>query len=185
MNASDDLSEQWLPVPGFEGHYEVSDEGHVRSVDRIVRASHGSLQTRPGKVRKPQIDHGGYLRVMLYRDGLPGESWGIHKLVALAFHPEGWFEGADVRHLDGVRTNNIPANVAWGTRSENMQDCIAHGTHHYHSQTECKWGHKLTEDNVYRWKNGRQCRTCSRRRKNESQRNRRQAAKLSCVAVPV
>ncbi|MCA4754789.1 HNH endonuclease [Mycolicibacterium fortuitum] len=164
--------ETWLPVPGFEGLYEVSSLGNVRSVDRVVVGGpYGLPQTRKGRVRKPQTDHGGYHRVMLYRDGRPGESHGIHKLVALAFHPDGWFEGADVRHLDGVRTNNASSNLAWGTRSENERDKIAHGTS---LKTHCKNRHEFSSENTYIDPGGnRHCRTCSRDRKTAWQRERR------------
>lgn len=172
MNASAGGDERWLPVPGYEGLYEVSNIGRVRSVERVVIGGpFGLPQIRKGRIRKPQVDHGGYLRVTFWRDGRPGESFGVHRLVALAFHPNEYFDGADVRHLDGTRTNNVASNLAWGTRFENMQDAKGHGTLR---KPRCKQGHRFTPENTYVAPDGgRNCRICSRERKNEWLRRRR------------
>lgn len=88
----------------------------------------------------------------------------IHVLVALAFHgPRP--DGMEVRHLDGVRTNNRPENLSWGTHAENMQDAIAHGTfsRHKSDRTHCVHGHEYTDANTHITPPGsRRCRACDR-----------------------
>lgn len=118
------LSETWKDIPGFEGRYQVSDLGRVRSLDRVTPQVHHASQKimhvrRPGRVLKPRVDDG-YLAVNLYHDGqmIPTQ---VHRAVAAAFlgpRPEGLV----TRHLDGVKTNNRPGNLVYGTCKENTED---------------------------------------------------------------
>jgi hypothetical protein len=91
----------------------------------------------------------------------------VHRVVAEAFHgplpPE-----MQVRHLDGNRENNAPSNLAYGTRSENMQDQVRHGVHYMAGKTHCKRGHLFDEANTYRGAGKRDCRTCRRDATNRS-----------------
>lgn len=118
--------EQWRDVPGFEGRYQVSDEGRVRSVDRRVRlVVHGLETTRlaRGRVLRPARGTHGYLTVVLGRDGGTKH---VHQLVALAFigpRPP----RADVAHNDGSRTNNHAGNLRYASRAENNEDKVRHG----------------------------------------------------------
>lgn len=139
--------ERWLPVPGYEGLYEVSDQGHVRSVPR-----HG---TRGGALR-PWLDRKGYAMVRLYR-GARQKGLSTHRLVLLAFvGPPG--PGQQCRHLDGDSSNNRLANLAWGTRSENARDRVRHGTHQEAAKAACPAGHAYYRDS----QGWRRCRTCQR-----------------------
>lgn len=99
--------ERWLPVVGFEGRYEVSDHGRVRSFQRGAK---GRL-LRPGKMGS------GHLSVALGR----GNSRTVHSLVMLAFigMPPA---GNEVRHLNGKPADNRLSNLKYGTRAENTQD---------------------------------------------------------------
>lgn len=146
--------EQWRPVVGYEGLYEVSDLGRVRSLPR-----YGTI----GKLLKPgTAKRGGYLYVNLCRDGRPLNRT-IHVLVAEAFlgpRPEGF----DVRHLDGNRLNCARANLAYGTRSENNLDAVRHGTHNKASKTCCPKGHPYDKANTRVYAGRRFCRTCDRER---------------------
>lgn len=112
--------ESWKPVVGFEGLYEVSDEGRVKRVK-------ASPRTRPGFILKPCPTPGkAYLRVCLRRDN-ENHHRPVHQLVAEAFHgPRG--ASQVVRHLDGNSVNNQANNLCWGTPKENEQDKVAHGT---------------------------------------------------------
>lgn len=135
--------ETWLPIPGYEGKYEVSDSGRVRN--------------RRGYVLKPGNSGGrfGYPMVILS----PRKKRYVHELVALAFigpRPEGQV----IRHLDGDRFNNVPPNLTYGTSSQNNYDTVEHGRHFHAGRTHCGNGHEYTEENSY-W-NGkfRVCRKC-------------------------
>ena len=99
------VGEQWRPVVGYEGLYEVSSYGNVRSIKRDI-------------ILKPR-DNGVYLRVNLYKNGkLKGCS--VHRLVAEAFIPNP--ENLEtVNHIDEDKTNNHVYNLEWMTRKENVR----------------------------------------------------------------
>lgn len=107
-----------MPYMGVEGWY-VTENGDVIS---IVKGQWGLDIDKP-KVLKPTMNSSGYKRIST-RNG----EHKVHRIVALTFlgqPPDGY----ECRHLDGDRTNNHISNLAWGTRSDNQQDSIGHGTH--------------------------------------------------------
>lgn len=113
--------EEWRPVPGFEGLYEVSNLGRVRSLDRGIHkvSKHGTafVQRIKGRVLQPGCTFGGYLQYHLY-DGDRKQSWTAHALVLTVFvgpRPH----GAEGMHLDHDKQNNAVSNLRWGTRQEN------------------------------------------------------------------
>lgn len=118
--------EQWHEIPGFEGWYQVSDTGLVRSVQRLVIHSDGRKRVYPSVVLRQYTDDFGYAKVTLKRNGVDWRVH-IHHLVALTFHgprPEGLW----VCHRDGVRTNNTPDNLRYDTPASNAADAVRHGT---------------------------------------------------------
>ena len=117
--------EQWRPIPGYEGLYEVSDLGRVRSLGRTTR----DRKVVPPRVMKGSPDMGGYLSVKLYggEQGRGGRKLRkVHHLVLEAF-VEPKPQGKMCRHLDGDPQNNSLENLRWGTCAENAQDKIRHG----------------------------------------------------------
>jgi hypothetical protein len=158
----------WQPIPGYEGLYEVSDDGAIRRIPGTPAYPAGNRQL------KPWLGSTGYLHVTLYKGGRPAE-FRVHRLVALAFL--GPANGLHACHGDGNRLNNARANIRWGTRSENMLDAVKHGTHAapLRGRTHCKNGHEFTEANTLVKPDGRKCRTC-RRDRVTAWRNRRKAA---------
>lgn len=140
------MTERWLPVPGMEGAYEVSDHGRVRSLI--------PWRGRAGRIMAPALTEEGYHRVRL---GLGDERRGylVHVLTAAAFlgpRPP----GQQVRHLDGDPNNGYASNLAYGTPSDNTLDSVAHGTHPHARRVLCANGHPLTAA-----KGRRRCRTCA------------------------
>lgn len=121
------MSERWLPVVGYEGLYEVSDHGRVRSKDHVVVRSNGTPQTITGRIRKAGLAlHGGYPALRLARDGVK-KNFTVHYLVARAFigpRPS----GKEVAHWDGDPENARLANLRYATPVENDSDKIRHGT---------------------------------------------------------
>lgn len=115
------INEEWRDVLGFEGSYQVSNAGRVRSVDRQIsrlnRWGTISVDNRKGHVLSPASNAGGHLFVALGKDNPRF----VHRLVLAAFVRERR-EGEECRHLDGDPKNNQLDNLAWGTRSENIQD---------------------------------------------------------------
>lgn len=169
--------ERWLPVVGYEGFYEVSDHGRVRSVDRTVKFRDGRVFSYTSQLRSqtPQVPYG-HMAVGLKRKG-KRRTVRVHRLVLEAFVgpcPPG-MEGC---HNDGNPANNHVSNLRWDTSSANKQDVLRHGRHHCANRTHCPYGHPLQEPNLVPSGQGRQCLACSRARaymqRNPDQRSRYQ-----------
>jgi hypothetical protein len=118
--------EEWRPVVGFEGRYEVSNLGRVRTLGRAGVRSNGQPHTVRPLLRKLRPNPDGYLVVGLTREGR-NLLLRVHRLVLEAFVGP-CPDGHETRHLDGVRTNNALPNLAWGTDTENSADKARHGT---------------------------------------------------------
>lgn len=114
--------EIWKEIPGFEGRYEASTLGRVRSVSRDVPRKGQGQMHMTGRVLKQMLGwNKKYLQVNLSR-----KSFMVHHLIAKTFLGERPAT-AVVRHLDGDFTNNRLSNLSYGTQSENLQDCYAYG----------------------------------------------------------
>lgn len=115
------LNEEWRNIKGYEGKYQVSNLGRVRSVDRIEYIKGlNRYRKRKGMILKPKFC-GEY-----YGVGLSGKNFYIHKLVGMAF-PEicgEWFEGCQYDHIDGNRFNNVATNIRACTEKENHNNPI-------------------------------------------------------------
>ncbi len=120
--------EEWRPVVGYEGQYEVSDLGRVRSLDRVVPRRKGDKvwpMKRRGQLLRPGTMKSGHLIVVLGSGAKTNAL--VHHLVLKAFvGPR--LPGHESLHGDGDPANNRPGNLRWGTRAENIQDSIRHGT---------------------------------------------------------
>lgn len=156
--------EQWLPVVGYEGLYEVSDQGKVRALARVIAPSDGRRPyVRPAQMRKIQIDPYGYCKVSLSKDRKIEFAF-VHRLVLEAFvgpRPD----GMEVCHNDAVKTDNRPSNLRWDTHSENGRDHYRkHGGVHPMSRVEaCPRGHLLRDPNLFesdKKLNRRGCKSC-------------------------
>lgn len=135
--------ERWLPVVGYEGFYEVSDAGRVRSVERFAKNRHGSITLKNGRPLALFHDKDGYHRVSLWKDGSTKQR-PVHQLVLEAFvgpRPD----GAMTLHADGTRTNNKCGNISWGTA---LQNAIDRGRHGRGMRGERNPKAKLTPDRV-------------------------------------
>lgn len=133
------MSELWKAVVGFEGYYEVSSLGRVRSLDRTGVSG----RKRLGRVMTLKRTRGGYLFAAFCVFGKRTQHR-VNRLVAKAFSP---YEtpGSVAAHLNGVRTDNRADNLAWKTKLENEADKIVHGT--LLSGSACPWA-TLTESEV-------------------------------------
>lgn len=125
------LIEEWRTIPGYEGYYEVSNMGRVRSLDRIKRSGYGSTSKIKGKVLKPGRTLRGYTQVNLYKDG-NSEMLLLHRIVAKVFIPNNDSkEKRTVNHIDGNKENNCINNLEWATYSENHIHAFKHGLRHW------------------------------------------------------
>ena len=152
-NSGSTDGERWLPVVGYEGMYEVSDQGRVRSLDRvdaIGRRCRGRLRATPPAGRR------GYPRVSLTVSGRNRYAY-VHDLVAMAFiGPKP--DGQVTRHRNDVATDNRVENLQYGTQAENLADARRNGG--IGQATECKRGHEFTPENSKVLKSSPGWRTC-------------------------
>ena len=116
----------FLPVKGYEGLYEVSCSGLVRSVDRHVVGKDGVTYPFKGRQLKPSKNKDvEYLQVSLWKHGVGGTHY-VHRLVAEAHLPN-LKSLPEVNHEDGVLTNNYLSNLTWCTSKENSQYAVRTG----------------------------------------------------------
>lgn len=111
------MQEEWRPVKGYEGLYEVSSFGRVRRLDGHDSRGHFIK----GRVLKERRTTNGYVQVQLSNG--KSKEYRVHRLVATAFHerPEGKTE---VNHINEIKTDNRAENLEWVTKTENQN----HGT---------------------------------------------------------
>lgn len=117
--------EIWKPVNGYEGAYEVSSLGRVRSLPRTILRGRSPLRIS-GRFLKPCVNGKGYHVFTLSMEGKT-RTIDAHRLVAEAFLgpiPEGQY----TRHLNGDRTDCRVSNLAYGTPVQNQADRLIHGT---------------------------------------------------------
>lgn len=119
------MEEVWADIEGFEGLYQVSSEGRVRSLDREARHWQGGVRIVKGKEMKPEMNNRGYLQINLSKEGKKRRLY-VHRLVWMTFNgtiPD----GLQVNHIDEDKTNNKLENLNlmtpkqnsnWGTRNE-------------------------------------------------------------------
>jgi len=102
------MEEIWKEIVGYEGHYEVSNLGNVKSL-------------KYGKIRilSKRFNGDGYLCVMLYLNNKT-KHFKVHRLVGVAFVPNPE-DKPQINHKDGIRSNNVSSNLEWMTNSENAK----------------------------------------------------------------
>lgn len=162
---------EWRPIAGFEGYYEVSSDGQVRSVDRYIphpRNGVMHMMNRLGRTKALRPNDLGYLCVHLYRDGKLTVKKVSH-LVAAAFIGPKPTPGLFLCHNNGTKADNRVENLRWDTPSANNLDSVRHGTHGMARKTHCKRGHPFDEihsvtDPATGHRKCKTCQTMTRRR---------------------
>lgn len=113
------MNEIWKDIQGYEGWYQVSNLGNIKSLKRIrAKKSGGYMMIEIPKLRKPHVSTNGYCDVGLHAEG-KSKSFTIHRLVANAFidNPQ---NKPQINHKDGNKQNNAALNLEWVTPGENM-----------------------------------------------------------------
>lgn len=115
------MEEHWKTIGGYEGLYEVSDQGRIRSVDRyVINPKTGKRDFyRKGTIRRLEKAHDGYRRIALNKDGKV-KRYFVHRLVLDAFHPNPNPEKyTQVNHKNEVTDDNRLSNLEWCTQVYN------------------------------------------------------------------
>ena len=119
------MQEQWLPIIGYEGFYEVSNLGRVKSIARWKPQNNGGKCWVEDRILNNSVNNRGYVRLCLHRDS-KGKSYKLSRLVAQAFVPNP-NNLPYVNHIDGVKTNDIYTNLEWCSQSDNVKHAYTCG----------------------------------------------------------
>lgn len=109
--------EIWKEITGFEGVYEISNEGRLRSKDRLIKHWRGTLRKYKGSLKKTRMNRMGYMHCNLKHNGERFD-FRVHRLVADAFL-ENKENKPCVNHLNGIKTDNRVENLEWCNYEEN------------------------------------------------------------------
>jgi hypothetical protein len=159
----DTHTERWLAAAGYEGYYEVSDRGRVRSVSRTLYLCDGRTRPHHGKLRAISINSQGQHYVTLHTCGSSRTEL-VHHLVLETFvgpRPSG-LEGC---HWDDDSSNNAVDNLRWDTHGANMRDCVRNGNNQQSLKITCPRRHVLVSPNLVVSKlaiGRRECLACRR-----------------------
>lgn len=120
-NSLGNILETWKDIDNYEGLYQVSNLGEVKSLARTVHDKNGKKKTFQERLLKPDVyktSHSNYLRVTLCSENVT-KRYSIHRLVADSFIPN-VYKKSCVNHIDNNAENNQVSNLEWCTHSENM-----------------------------------------------------------------
>ena len=117
------ISEVWKDIKGYEGLYQISNLGRVKSLERTVAAKSGSKRTVRERILKPRTDKDDYLLVNLYEGSGKRKTFKVHRLVCEAFH-DNPKNNPEVNHINEDKSDNSACNLEWVTAKENCN----HGT---------------------------------------------------------
>ena len=112
-------NEIWKPVKGYEGLYEISNLGRVKSLSRIRPNGMNCLYKE--RILKKQINKGGYHKVALLKNEGKSKLCSVHRLVAEAFIPNPLNKPC-VDHINMIKTDNFVSNLRWVTWKENINN---------------------------------------------------------------
>ena len=119
------MNEKWKPVVGYEGFYEVSDTGKIKTLGRTIQQKDGRTRTIKSKVMKDRTNNRGY-HIISLNTGNSKKDHLVHRLVAMAFLPNP-DNLEQVNHIDGNKDNNSVSNLEWCDQTHNMKEAYKLG----------------------------------------------------------
>lgn len=143
------MEEIWVDIKGYEGLYQVSNQGRVKSLDRIIVKENGNKQNLKGKILKQKI-HKGYYTVYLSKNGNV-KTVRVHRLIAMAFIPNPKNKPF-IDHINTITTDNRIENLRWVTPKENSNNELTrkHNSESqkgkYVGEKHPNYGRKMTEE---------------------------------------
>ena len=147
MNEGRKEVEIWKDIPEYEGRYQVSNLGNVKTLTRLV-IEHRRTYIRNGKILNQYNDKAGYYKVKLYNGDGSFLSKGVHQLVASLFIPNP-NNYPQVNHIDGNPRNNEISNLEWCSNSQNTKHAYSTGLKKIENYTgEANNWAKLTKEDV-------------------------------------
>lgn len=144
INMEIKVIEEWKDIPNFEGLYQASTHGRIRSINHIRKNNKGKYEQK-GKILKLNKNPNGYLRVRLSKNGI-AKTYRINRLIALTFIPNPENKPT-VNHINGNKLNNCVKNLEWATNKEQ--------TKHLHSilkipYSDCHYCHQANKKKIIR-----------------------------------
>lgn len=128
------MKEVWKDIKGYEGLYQVSNLGNIKSFDRKVLYNNGKLHYHKGRMIKKRKKQNGYLSISVCKNGVEIHK-SVHRIVAEAFikNPNNY---PQVLHKNNIRNDNMVSNLKWGTQKHNMEQAsksgrMSSGDNHY------------------------------------------------------
>lgn len=146
---NDSLEEEWVDITDYEGCYQISTKGQIKSCNRYVGHNYGGLRLIKSRILTQSINSSGYKKVRLSKDGI-GANFYVHRLIAEHFidNPQ---NKPEVNHKDGNKLNNNISNLEWVTEQENTQHAHDNGLAEisgYNKFKVSQKARKLTDEQV-------------------------------------
>lgn len=114
------INEEWKEIPEYQGIYEASNFGNIRSLDKTINCN-GSKIIRKGKTLSLfQKKSNGYLHVNLYREARKSKSYRVHRLIGITFIGNPPTKKHQINHINGIKYDNRVENLEWCTAKENI-----------------------------------------------------------------